>query len=112
VKIKEYKFQKKVKKQLKQLVQLLEVLTQEVYDMSVELDNLVLQVGETEGVEASVITLLDGIKLQLDAIIAELAAAQVDNAKLVELRDSLDASEIALSEAVAAFNAPPVPPVP
>ena len=76
--------------------------------MSVELDNLVLQVGETEGVEASVITLLNGIKIQLDEIIAELAAAQVDNAKLVELRDSLDASEQALAQAAANFT-PPVP---
>jgi len=104
----EYAFRKKTEKQLKKIIQMLEILTEEVYDMSVELDNLVLQVGETEGVEASVITLLNGIKIQLDEIIAELAAAQVDNAKLVELRDSLDASEQALAQAAANFT-PPVP---
>jgi hypothetical protein len=105
----EYAFRKKTEKQLKKIIQMLENLTEEVYDMSVELDNLIVQVGETEGVEASVITLLNGIKIQLDEIIAELAAAQVDNAKLVELRDSLDASEQALAAAAATFTPPPVP---
>jgi hypothetical protein len=104
----EYAFRKKTEKQLKKIIQMLENLTEEVYDMSVELDALVQQVGETEGVEASVITLLQGIRVQLDEIIAELAAAQVDNAKLVELRDSLDASEQALAAAAANFT-PPVP---
>lgn len=104
----EYAFRKKTEKQLKKIIQMLGILTEEVYDMSVELDALVQQVGETEGVEASVITLLQGIKVQLDEIIAELAAAEVDNAKLVELRDSLDASEQALAQAAANFT-PPVP---
>lgn len=111
MKIRQYKFQKKTKRQLKQIIQLLEILTQEVEDMSVELDALVAQVGETEGVEASVITLLQGIQTQLTQLAADLAAASVDNAKVLELRDSLHASEEALAAAAATFT-PPAPPVP
>jgi hypothetical protein len=104
----EYAFRKKTEKQLKKIIQMLEILTQEVYDMSVELDALIAQVGETEGVEASVITLLQGIQAQLTQLAADLAAAQVDNAKVLELRDSLHASEEALAAAAASFT-PPVP---
>lgn len=104
----EYFFRKKTEKQLKKIIQMLENLIEEVYDMSVELDALEIQVAETQGVEESVVILLNGIKVQLDAIIAELAAEHIDNAKLVELRDSLDASEQALAQAAANFT-PPVP---
>jgi hypothetical protein len=104
----EYFFRKKTNKQLKTIIQMLELLIEEVHDMSVELDALVAQVGETEGVEASVITLLQGIQVQLTALAADLAAAQVDNAKVLELRDSLHASEEALAAAAATFT-PPVP---
>jgi DNA-binding FadR family transcriptional regulator len=104
----EYFFRKKTEKQLKKIIQMLEILTEEVYDMSLELDALEIQVAETQGVEESVIVLLNGIKIQLDAVIAELAAQQIDNAKLTELRDSLDASEQALAQAAANFT-PPVP---
>lgn len=106
----EYFFRIKTEKQLTQIIKLLKNITKEIKNMSIELDNLVTQVAETEGVEASVITLLGGIKTQLDAIIAELAAQQIDNAKLTELRDSLDASEQALAAAAANFTPPaPVP---
>jgi regulator of replication initiation timing len=105
----EYAFRKKTEKQLKKIIQMLEILTEEVYDMSLELDALEIQVAETQGVEESVIVLLNGIKIQLDAVIAELAAQQIDNAKLTELRDSLDASEQALAQAAANFSPPPVP---
>ena len=106
---KEYFFRKKTEKQLKKIIQMLEILTQEVYDMSVELEALVLQVGETEGVEESVITLLQGIQVELDALIAELAAQAIDTTTVVELKDRLNASEEALASAVANFSPPPVP---
>jgi len=105
----EYFFRKKTEAQLNQIIKLLKNITEEIKNMSVELDNLVIQVEETQGVEESVIVLLSGIKTQLDTIIAELAAQQVDNAKLVELRDSLDASEQALATAAASFTPPPEP---
>ena len=105
----EYFFRKKTEKQLKKIIQMLEILTEEVYDMSVELDNLVIQVGETEGVEESVITLLQGIQVELDALIAELAAQAIDTTTVVELKDRLNASEEALAVAVANFTPPPVP---
>jgi len=76
--------------------------------MSVELDELIVQVAETQSVEESVIIILDGIKAQIDALIAELELEKVDTAKLVELRDNLDASEQALAAAAAEFT-PPVP---
>ena len=103
----EYFFRKKTNKQLKKIIQMLEVLTKEVHDMSIELDALVEQVAETEGVEESVIALLQGIQTQLTELATELAEAQVDNAKVLELRDSLHASEEAL--AAAASFTPPVP---
>lgn len=79
--------------------------------MSMELDLLAEQVAETQTIEASVIVLLDGIKVQLDGVIAELEAAQVDTATLVKLRDDLDASELALAAAVEVFIPPVEPPV-
>ena len=108
----EYFFRKKTEKQLTQIIKLLKNITEEIKNMSLELDALEIQVAETQGIEESVIVLLNGIKIQLDEIIAELAEAQIDNAKLVELRDSLDASEQALSQAVANFTPPPPPPIP
>lgn len=108
-KIKEYKFKKKVNRKLNFIISILDELTEEVSKMSVELDALVVQVGETESVEDSVIALLQGIQAELAILQAELEAAQVDTTTLVSLRERLDASELALADAVATFT-PPVPP--
>jgi hypothetical protein len=70
------------------------------------LDNLVNEVSETTTVQASAVTLLNGLKAQLDAAIAELAAQGIDNATLNNLSASLDTSTNALAEAVAANTTP------
>jgi small-conductance mechanosensitive channel len=107
-KVKEYLFRKRTTKQLSNIQSYLRYLTKEINKMSVELDELIVQVAETQSVEESVIIILDGIKAQIDALIAELELEKVDTAKLVELRDNLDASEQALAAAAAEFT-PPVP---
>lgn len=66
------------------------------------LDNLVNEVTETTTVQASAVTLLNGLKTQLDAAIAELAAQGIDNATLNNLSASLDTSTNDLAAAVAA----------
>lgn len=66
------------------------------------LDNLVNEVSETTTVQASAVTLLNGLKAQLDAAIAELAAQGIDNATLNNLSASLDTSTNDLAAAVAA----------
>lgn len=71
------------------------------FEMSEELDALIVQVNETTTIEASVVVLLERIIGKLEVLIADLAAAGVDTAKLVELKDQLDASEQALAAAVA-----------
>ena len=103
-------FEQKIVSKLNRLIIGLDFLTKEVSVMSIELDNLVRQVGETQDIEQSVVTLLEGIKLQLETVIAELEEAGVDTATLVALHDDLDASEQALASAVAAFT-PTEPPV-
>jgi len=108
-KVEEYFFREQTSKNLARIIRLLETINKEMKHMSVELDALVLQVGETVGVEESVITLLQGIGARLDAIIAELEAAKVDTATVVKLREDLDVSEQAVAEAVANFTPPPVP---
>jgi hypothetical protein len=105
----EFFFRKKTEKQLTQIIKLLKELTQEVYDMSIELDALVAQVTETQGIEQSVIVLLQGIQTQLTALEAELAAQAIDTSTVVALKDDLHASEEALAAAVAAFPVPPTP---
>lgn len=66
------------------------------------LDNLVNEVTETTTVQASAVTLLNGLKAQLDAAIAELAAQGIDNETLNTLSANLDASTNDLAAAVAA----------
>jgi len=101
--IEQYHFMKRTGKKLDRILLLLETISEELNHMSIELDNLVIQVAETQGVEASIIVLLQGIKAQIDALIAELALQNIDTAKLVELSASLDASEQALAQAAANF---------
>jgi len=102
--IEQYHFMKRTGKKLDRILLLLETISEELNHMSIELDNLVIQVAETQGVEASVIVLLQGIKAQIDALIAELALKNIDTAKLVELSAGLDASEKALASAAANFT--------
>ena len=110
-KVEEYHFRKQTRKQLSRIESILQNLELEVIEMSVELDQLIVQVGETESVEESVITLLQGIKARIDELVAEELDLEATKAKLVELSTDLDASEKAVADAVANFTPPP-PPVP
>lgn len=107
-KIKEYKFKKKVNRKLNFIISILDELTEEVSKMSVELDALIVQVGETESVEDSVITLLQGIQVRLNELIVSELDLEATKAKLVELTEDLNVSELAVAEAVANFT-PPAP---
>ncbi len=93
------------------------VLKQKVLTMSAELDAKIaaLQASVTNdtAVEQSAITLLAGLKTQLDAAIAAAAAAGATPAELQSLTDlsaSIDSNATALAAAVAANT--PVPPAP
>ena len=108
-KVAEYKFKKKVDEQLVQILAELKFIKKEIITMSVELDDLVAEVEETEGVEQSAIALLQGIVAELEALIAANEAGKVDAAKLVELKDSLHAKAGELAAAVAAVPPAPVP---
>lgn len=107
-----YRFREALLCKLDKIIRLLEIQNREIKHMSVELDALVLQVSETVGIEESVIVLLQGIQARIDALIAELEAAQVDTTTLVELNADLNTSELALAEAVANFAPQPPPPTP
>lgn len=113
-KVAEYKYREQTKKQLSRILSELKHLNERVNKMSAELDQLIVQVGETESVEQSVITLLQGIKARIDELVLSELDLVATKAKLVELSADLDASELALAEAAANFTPPPPPepPVP
>lgn len=90
-KIKEYKFKKKVNRKLNFIISILDEL-----------------IGETESVEDSVITLLQGIQVRLNELIVSELDLEATKAKLVELTEDLNVSELAVAEAVANFT-PPAP---
>lgn len=92
----------KIAKNLELVISKLSEMEEREYDMSVQLDELELQIAETLGAEQSAITLLQGISQRLSDLADDLAEAGIDNAKVLELRDELDASEVALAAAVAA----------
>lgn len=96
-------------------------LKQKVLTMSAELDAkiaaLQASVANDTAVEQSAITLLAGLKTQLDAAIAAAAAAGASPAELQSLTDlssSIDSNATALAAAVTANtpNPGPVPPTP
>lgn len=99
----------KILRKLSKIAKYLELISSKIlemeerdFDMSVQLDELELQIAETLGAEQSAITLLQGISQRLSDLADDLAEAGIDNAKVLELRDELDASEVALAAAVAA----------
>jgi hypothetical protein len=80
---------------IKQILALLTALTKGVRTMAANLDDLTSEVERNTSVDQSAITLLEGLKAQLDA-------AGTDPAALQALKDSLAASSDALAAAVAA----------
>lgn len=89
---------------LRRLAAIEAVLTQQGEKTMSALDDLTAQVAQTTSIEASAVTLIEGIA-------AELQAAGTDPAKLSALTSNLNASAKALAAAVAA-NTPAAPPAP
>jgi chromosome segregation ATPase len=87
---------------------LVDQLNGRIDTMSAELDALVAQVQATNDVMASAVTLINGLSAQLGEVQAELAAQNVTNAKLDELKTALDQGDDALQ----ALLSPPVAPIP
>jgi hypothetical protein len=73
--------------------------------MSKELDDLTAQVQANADLEASAVTLINGLADQIKA-------AAEDPAKIAALADQIKASAAPLAAAVAANTAPPEPPAP
>jgi uncharacterized protein involved in exopolysaccharide biosynthesis len=107
----EYRFKELLLNKLDKIINLLGSINKEEIKMSAQLDALIVEVQNTEGVEDSAIALLEGLSAQITAISAELAADGIDNQKLVDLAAELDAKTAALAAAVA-VTTPPTPPVP
>lgn len=106
----EYVFRKKTRKALKRIESLIETLSEELNRMSIELDQLIVQVGETESVEDSVVALLQGIQARLNELVASELDLAATKAKLVEISTDLHTSEVKVADAVANFTPPPPTP--
>jgi hypothetical protein len=95
---------------LRRLDQFEERIMATLADLGTALDTLTTEVGETTTAEESVVVLLGGIKTQLDAALAALAAAgdpQVLIDRVTALSAQLDARQAALAEAVTANTPAP-----
>jgi hypothetical protein len=91
---------------LQQILSLLKELAKMSASISVNLQALMTQVAQTTSVEASAVTLIQGIATQLSA-----AIANSDDSALPALVTDLNTSATALAAAVAA-NTPAAPPTP
>jgi len=96
-------FNQLVLMKMDKLISIASDIRKELKHMSAELEALAVEVEETKGIEESAVVLLQGLKARLDQLAADLAAAGIDNALVVELSTELDASSDALAAAVAAF---------
>jgi hypothetical protein len=108
-KVDEYFFRQITDAKLDQIISLLKTITKETKTMSVELDQLEVQVAQTDGVIDSAVVLINGVVGQLQALADELAAEGIDNSKVVAITNDLSARTEALAAAVAAVPPEPVP---
>lgn len=76
-----------------------------VYTLNANLESLRQEVDEAKTVQASAVTLLNGIVARLDELASQLAEQEIDNTAVLSMRDELHASTDALAAAVA--NVPP-----
>lgn len=82
------------------LMQYIRFITAKVMKMTQQLDDLTREVSETKDVQQSAVTLLEGLKTQLDEAIAANQGGD-NGAALAELSTQLDTSTNALAAAVA-----------
>jgi hypothetical protein len=92
----------RIEQMLQQVLRKLDIIKSKEDSMSVALDNLTAQVAQNTTIEASAITLIQGLA-------AQIAAAGTDPAALAALQASLNASATSLAAAIAA-NTPAAPP--
>lgn len=98
----------KVLSKLDRIIRLLEYVIEKELQMSAELDALQVSVTNAETVEASAVTLIQGISAQLATLSAELAAAGQDTTAIDKMKTDLDTSTQALADAVT-VNTPAAP---
>jgi RIO-like serine/threonine protein kinase len=98
----------KVLSKLDRIIRLLEYVIEKELQMSAELDALQVSVTNAETVEASAVTLIQGISAQLATLSAELAAAGQDTTAIDKMKNDLDTSTQALADAVT-VNTPAAP---
>lgn len=96
---------------LDQILETLQVLDAKGNDMAADLTALTNEVAETGTVVQSAVALINGFGAQLDALLAEAEAGQVNVEAIQSLRDSLDASNQELADAIAANTPEANPPV-
>ena len=96
-------FNQLVLMKMDEIISVAKDIREELRHMSAELEAVALEVEETKGVEESAVVLLQGLSARLDQLAADLAAAGIDNSRVLELSAELDASSDALAAAVAAF---------
>lgn len=70
--------------------------------MNVEFTELIREVEETKTVQASAVVALNGLVAKIDELTEELEEQGADTAKIIELRNALDASTNALAAAIPA----------
>lgn len=86
----------------------LNLINQKLLKMSATLDQLLQDVNDETTLENSLITLTQGIKAQLDAILAGNLPADVQ-AKVDSLFSQVEANKLALTNAIAANTASTTP---
>jgi hypothetical protein len=85
----------------------LDLILERLQKMSTQLDALTAAVNAEATVEASAVTLIQGLAAEVAAVSAQLAAAGTDTTALDALTAKIKASSDALSAAVAANTAAP-----
>ena len=106
----EFRYKEIVLNKLNTIINLLKLIRKEEKHMSKELDELEIEVQETEDIEDSAVVLLEGLAQQLSDLAEQLAAEGIDNTKVAALSAELSAKSTALAAAVASYT-PPTPPL-
>lgn len=97
----------RINRKLEKTIHLLEKILQREEDMSQELDNLTAQVATNVEKEGAAITLIQGLVIQIQTLIAEIAAQKEDPVKIQALADELKTSADSLAAVITANTPAP-----
>ena len=97
----------RINRGLEKILYLLEKILQREEEMSLELDNLTVQVAKNVEDEGSAITLIQGLVAQIQTLIAEIAAQKEDPVKIQALTDALKTSADSLAAVITANTPAP-----